>query len=84
MSAWNHNLAGFVAPAQVESKAQPLPAQASVKLFLYDMIQGATASEQGSAQLFAAEGEDLRAPEPQHPGFHMDLLAEHLLQLPPS
>jgi hypothetical protein len=78
------DLAGFVAQAQAESKAQPLPAQASVKLFLYDMIQGATAAEQGSGELFAAEGEALRAPEPQHLGYHMDLLAEHLLQPPQS
>jgi hypothetical protein len=78
------DFAGFVAQAQAESKAQPLPAQASVKLFLYDMIQGATAAEQGIGALFAAEGEGLSAPEPQHLGFHMDLLAEHLLQPPQS
>ena len=78
------DLAGFVAQAQAESKAQPLPAQASVKLFLYDMIQGATAAELGSSELFAAEGGAPHAPEPQHPGFHMDLLAEHFLQPPPS
>jgi methionine-rich copper-binding protein CopC len=78
------DFAGFVAQAQAESKAQPLPAQASVKLFLYDMIQGATAAEQGIGALFAAEGEGLIAPEPQHLGFHMDLLAEHLLQPPQS
>ena len=78
------DLAGFVAQAQAESKAQPLPAQASVKLFLYDMIQGATAAELGSRELFAAEGGAPHAPEPQHPGFHMDLLAEHFLQPPPS
>jgi hypothetical protein len=78
------DLAGFVAQAQTDTKAQPLPAQASVKLFLYDMIQGATAAEQGSGELFAAEGEALRAPEPQHLGYHMDLLAEHLLQQPQS
>ena len=76
------DLAGFVAQAQASTKAQPLPAQASVKLFLYDMIQGATAAEQGSGELFAAEGEGPRAPEPQHLGYHMDLLAEHLLQPP--
>jgi hypothetical protein len=78
------DLAGFVAQAQAESKSQALPAQTSVKLFLYDMIQGATAAEQGSGDLFAAEGEALRAPEPQHLGYHMDLLAEHLLQPPQS
>jgi hypothetical protein len=78
------DLAGFVAQAQAESKAQPLPAQASVKLFLYDMIQGATAAELGSRELFAAEGGAPHAPEPQHLGFHMDLLAEHLLQPPQS
>jgi hypothetical protein len=78
------DLAGFVAQAQTDTKAQPLPAQASVKLFLYDMIQGATAAEQGSGELFAAEGDTLRAPEPQHLGYHMDLLAEHLLQPPQS
>ena len=84
MSAWNHNLAGFVAPAKAESKAKPLPAQASVKLFLYDRIQGATAAEQGSGELFVAEGEAPHAPEPQHLGYNVDLLAEHLLQSPPS
>ena len=74
------DLAGFVAQAQTDTKAQPLPAQASVKLFLYDMIQSAHAAEQGSGALFAAEGDTLRAPEPQHLGYHVDLLAEHLLQ----
>ena len=78
------DLAGFVAQTQTDTKAQPLPAQASVKLFLYDMIQGATAAAQGSGELFAAEGEGPRAPEPQHLGYHMDLLAEHLLQQPQS
>jgi hypothetical protein len=76
------DLAGFVAQVQAESKAQPLSAQASVKLFLYDMIQSATAAEQGGGDLFAAEGEGPRAPEPQHLGCHLDLLAEHLLQQP--
>jgi hypothetical protein len=76
------DLAGFVAQVQSESKAQPLSAQASVKLFLYDMIQSATAAEQGGGDLFAAEGEGPRAPEPQHLGYHLDLLAEHLLQPP--
>ena len=78
------DLAGFVAQAQAESKAQPLPAQASVKLFLYDMIQGATAAELGSTELFAAEGGAPHAPEPQHLGYNLDLLAEHFLQPPPS
>ena len=76
------DLAGFVAQVQAESKAQPLSAQASVKLFLYDMIQSATAAEQGGGDLFTAEGEGPRAPEPQHMGYHLDLLAEHLLQPP--
>jgi hypothetical protein len=78
------DLAGFVAQAQTDTKAQPLPAQTSVKLFLYDMIQGATAAEQGSGDLFAAEDAGPRAPEPQHLGYHVDLLAEHLLQQPQS
>jgi hypothetical protein len=78
------DLAGFVAQAQTDTKAQPLPAQASVKLFLYDMIQGATAAEQGSGELFAAEGTGPQAPESQHLGYHVDLLAEHLLQPPQS
>jgi VCBS repeat-containing protein len=79
------DLAGFVAQTQASAaKAQPLSAQTSVKLFLYDMIQSAHAAEQGSEALFAAEGDTLRAPEPQHLGYHMDLLAEHLLQQPQS
>jgi hypothetical protein len=78
------DLTGFVAQAQTETKAQPLPAQDSVKLFLYDMIQGATAAEQGSGELFAAEGTGPQAPESQHLGYHVDLLAEHLLQPPQS
>jgi hypothetical protein len=76
------DLAGFVAQVQAESKAQPLSAQASVKLFLYDMIQSATAAEQGGGDLFAAEGAGPQAPESQHLGCHLDLLAEHLLQPP--
>ena len=76
------DLAGFVAQTHIDTKAQPLPTQASVKLFLYDMIQGVTAAEKGSAELFAAEAEGPRVPEPQHLGYHMDLLAEHLLQQP--
>jgi hypothetical protein len=76
------DLAGFVAQVQAESKAQPLSAQASVKLFLYDMIQSATAAEQGGGDLFAAEGAGPQAPESQHLGYHLDLLAEHLLQPP--
>jgi hypothetical protein len=76
------DLAGFVAQVQAESKAQPLSAQASVKLFLYDMIQSATAAEQGGGELFAAEGAGPQAPESQHLGYHLDLLAEHLLQPP--
>jgi hypothetical protein len=71
-----------VAQVQAESKAQPLSAQASVKLFLYDMIQSATAAEQGGGDLFAAEGTGPQAPESQHLGYHLDLLAEHLLQPP--
>ena len=77
------DLAGFVANAAA-TKAQLLPTQTSVKLFLYDMIQGVTSADQGGGGHFASEGDALAGPAPQPLGYHMDLLAEHLLQPPQS
>jgi hypothetical protein len=78
------DLAGFVAQAQAESKAQPLSAQASVKLFLYDMIQSATAAEQGGGELFVASGEAVKSVDAAYWGQSLDLLAEYTLQPPQS
>jgi hypothetical protein len=78
------DLAGFVAQVQAESKAQPLSAQASVKLFLYDMIQSATAAEQGGGELFVASGEAVKSVDAAYWGQSLDLLAEYTLQPPQS
>ncbi|PUE48226.1 hypothetical protein B9Z47_08350 [Limnohabitans sp. 2KL-1] len=75
------DLAGFVAQTQASAaKAQPLSAETSVKLFLYDMIQSAHAAEQAGSELFEGEGKTSSVVAPLNVGYTVDMLAEHLLQ----
>jgi hypothetical protein len=76
------DLAGFVAQAQAASKSQPLPTQASVKLFLYDMIQGAHDAALPESDLFSAAEPFAAIPDSFVAMGAMNLLAEQLLTQP--
>jgi len=63
--------------------AGPLPAQTSVKLFLYDMLQSAATSESGAeAALFASERGEHDQPQTLQPGhgLHTDASLDVLMQ----
>ena len=58
-----------------------LPTGTGVKLFLYDMIQGASAAAQGNQGLFVSDNAGYTASDTMAlPACSMDLLAEHAMR----